>query len=220
MKLQQIYWVFAIRKAFLCLFYLGGKGLATNSQILRDAISRPNWLKVSKGNWLPILYFNIVSIPRMRFEMVGLLTRYYYLCYVGYPNAEAFLAPYREKRYHLLKWCVGGNAPTIKWEFFNMKYSSERNVIERVFQFLKGRWAILRGNLYYPAQTQCQTIVACCVLHNLINREMNNIEMTNNLDEGDSSYATGVRWITVKRLTIWMRVYTLVTLFIYIVSWC
>lgn len=71
-----------------------------------------------------------------------------------------------------------------------MKYSSERNVIERVFQFLKGRWAILRGNLYYPAQTQCQTIVACCVLHNLINREMNNIEMTNDLNEGDSSYTT------------------------------
>ncbi|KAA0037852.1 putative nuclease HARBI1 [Cucumis melo var. makuwa] len=53
----------------------GWEGSATDSRILRDAISRPNGLKVPKG--------------------------YYYLVDVGYPNAEGFLTPYRGQCYHL-----------------------------------------------------------------------------------------------------------------------
>ncbi|KAA0032858.1 retrotransposon protein [Cucumis melo var. makuwa] len=64
------------------------------------------------------------------------------------------------------------NAPTNAKEYFNMKHSSARNVIERAFGVLKGRWAILRGKSYYPLQVQCRTILACALLHNLINREM------------------------------------------------
>ncbi|XP_050942585.1 uncharacterized protein LOC127150001 [Cucumis melo] len=51
---------------------------AADSRILRDALSRPNRLKVPKG--------------------------YYYLVDAGYPNAEGFLAPYRGQRYHLQEW--------------------------------------------------------------------------------------------------------------------
>ena len=58
-----------------------------------------------------------------------------------------------------------------------MKHSSARNVIERAFGLLKGRWAILRGKSYYPVDVQCRTIMACCLLHNLINREMTNSEI-------------------------------------------
>ncbi|KAA0037743.1 retrotransposon protein [Cucumis melo var. makuwa] len=85
---------------------------------------------------------------------------YYYLCDAGYPNAEGFLAPYR----------------------------GQRNVIERAFGVLKGRWAILRGKSYYPLQVQCRTILACALLHNLINREMTYCDDVE--DEGDSTYAT------------------------------
>ncbi|TYK00096.1 putative nuclease HARBI1 [Cucumis melo var. makuwa] len=67
---------------------------------------------------------------------------YYYLCDTGYPNAEEFLAPYRGKRYQLQEWHGTGNAPTTT---NNMKHSSARNVIERSFVLLKGRWAIIRG---------------------------------------------------------------------------
>ncbi|KAA0058990.1 retrotransposon protein [Cucumis melo var. makuwa] len=95
---------------------------------------------------------------------------YYYLCDTGYPNAEGFLAPYRGQRYHLQEWRGAGNAPTNAKEYFNMKHSSARNVIERAFCVLKGHWAILRGKSYYPLQVQCRTILACCLLHNLINR--------------------------------------------------
>ncbi|KAL4022447.1 hypothetical protein IC575_016180 [Cucumis melo] len=71
-----------------------------------------------------------------------------------------------------------------------MKHSSARNVIERAFGVLKGRWAILRGKSYYPLQVQCRTILACALLHNLINREMTYCDDVEDEDEGDSTYAT------------------------------
>ncbi|KAL0544289.1 hypothetical protein IC582_019402 [Cucumis melo] len=142
----------------------GWEGSAADSRILRDAISRENGLQVPKG--------------------------YYYLCDAGYPNAEGFLAPYRGQRYHLQEWHGAANAPTNAKEYFNMKHSSTRNVIERAFGVLKGRWAILRGKSYYPLQVQCRTILACALLHNLINREMTYCDDVEDEDEGDSTYAT------------------------------
>ncbi|KAL4035760.1 hypothetical protein IC575_004467 [Cucumis melo] len=94
------------------------------------------------------------------------------------------------QRYHLQEWRGAANAPTNAKEYFNMKHSSARNVIERAFGVLKGRWAILRGKLYYPLQVQCRTILACVLLHNLINREMTYCEDVDDEDEGDSTYAT------------------------------
>ncbi|KAA0049907.1 retrotransposon protein [Cucumis melo var. makuwa] len=115
---------------------------------------------------------------------------YYYLCDAGYPNTEGFLTSYRGKRYHLQEWRGAANAPTNAKEYFNMKHSSARNVIERAFGVLKGRWVILRGKSYYPLQVQCRTILACALLHNLINREMTYCEDVDDMDEGDSTYAT------------------------------
>ncbi|KAA0066137.1 retrotransposon protein [Cucumis melo var. makuwa] len=119
-----------------------------------------------------------------------LITGYYYLCDGGYPNAEGFFGPYRSQWYHLQEWRGAGNASTNAKEYFNMKHSSARNVIERAFGVLKGRWAILRGKSYYPLQVQCRTILACCLLHNLINREMTYCDEVDDVDEGDSAYAT------------------------------
>ncbi|KAA0042280.1 hypothetical protein IC582_003303 [Cucumis melo] len=71
-----------------------------------------------------------------------------------------------------------------------MKHSSTRNVIECIFSVLKGRWAILSRKFYYPLQVQCCIILACCLLYNLINREMIYYDDIDNMDEGDSTYAT------------------------------
>ncbi|KAA0052253.1 retrotransposon protein [Cucumis melo var. makuwa] len=71
-----------------------------------------------------------------------------------------------------------------------MKHSLERNMIERAFGLLKGRWAILRGKSYYPLQVQCCTILACCVPYNLMNREMTNCEDIYDFEEGGSAYTT------------------------------
>ncbi|XP_008456228.1 uncharacterized protein LOC103496233 [Cucumis melo] len=115
---------------------------------------------------------------------------YYYLVDVGYPNAEGFLTPYRGQRYHLQKRHGAENAPSTSKEFFTMKHSSAHNVIERAFDVLKGRWTILQAKSHYPVKVQCHTILTCCLLHNLINREMTTFDIVDDIDEVDSTHAT------------------------------
>ncbi|XP_062088136.1 protein ALP1-like [Humulus lupulus] len=88
----------------------GWEGSTADSIVLRDAMSRTNGFKAPQG--------------------------YYYLCDAGYPNSEGFLTPYRGQRYHLNDWDIPPNTPE---EFFNMKHSSARNIVERAFGLLKGR---------------------------------------------------------------------------------
>ena len=88
-----------------------------------------------------------------------------------------------------------------------MKHAKARNVIERCFGLLKARWGILRSPSFYPIKTQCRIITACCLLHNLIRREMsrdpleheiNEIEETENMIEGDMVGTIGAsdEWTT------------------------
>ncbi|KAA0057511.1 retrotransposon protein [Cucumis melo var. makuwa] len=109
---------------------------------------------------------------------------------MDYKCQRGFLGPYRGQRYHLQEWRGARNAPTNAKEYFNMKHSSTRNVIERAFGVLKDRWAILREKLYYLLQVQCHTILAYCLLHNLINREMTYCDNVDDVDQGDSAYTT------------------------------
>ncbi|XP_058216710.1 uncharacterized protein LOC131327575 [Rhododendron vialii] len=125
----------------------GWEGSATDSRILGNAMERPHGLRVPHGQ--------------------------YYLVDAGYTNGNGFLAPYRGQRYHINIWRQG-HLPTSKEEFFNMKHSAARNCIERSFGVLKKRFAILRSPSFYPIRTQCRIVSACCLLHNLIKREMPN----------------------------------------------
>ncbi|XP_042456583.1 uncharacterized protein LOC122041078 [Zingiber officinale] len=83
----------------------GWEGSAHDDRVLRDAISRPTWLKVPQGC--------------------------YYLVDAGYCNSSGFLASYRGHRYHLNEF--DGHRPKTPEEYFNMKHSRARNVIERCF---------------------------------------------------------------------------------------
>ncbi|KAJ8753991.1 hypothetical protein K2173_001889 [Erythroxylum novogranatense] len=89
----------------------------------------------------------------------------------GYTNCKGFLAPFRGQKYHLNKWRQGYQPRTTE-EFFNMKHSSARNVIERCFRLLKIRWAILRIPSFYPIKKHNRIILTCCLLHNFIRQEM------------------------------------------------
>jgi len=122
----------------------GWEGSAADGRVLRDAISRRNGLKLPQGQ--------------------------YYLVDAGYTNCEGFLAPYRGQRYHLSEWREGRN-PRNAQECFNMRHSSARNVIKRCFGMLKQRWGILRSPSFYPARTHNKVIIACCLLHNLIRQQ-------------------------------------------------
>ncbi|XP_058181174.1 uncharacterized protein LOC131299605 [Rhododendron vialii] len=103
---------------------------------------------------------------------------HYYLVDAGYTNGNGFLTPYHGQRYHINIWRQG-HMPTSKEEFFNMKHSAARNCIERSFGVLKMRFAILRSPSFYPIRTQCRIVSACCLLHNLIKREMPNDPIEN-----------------------------------------
>ncbi|XP_047332017.1 putative nuclease HARBI1 [Impatiens glandulifera] len=122
----------------------GWEGSAHDGRVLRDAISRPNGLRVPVGC--------------------------YYLTDSGYCNAKGFLVPYRGQRYHLKEF--DGHRPETPEEYFNMKHSKARNVIERCFGLLKGRWKILASPSFFTIQIQVRIIMACCLLHNLIRKYM------------------------------------------------
>ncbi|CAN1215408.1 Protein ALP1-like [Linum perenne] len=122
----------------------GWEGSAHDGRVLRDAVSRPNGLRVPKGS--------------------------YYLCDAGYANCEGFLTPFRGQRYHLKEW-GSNNRPTTPEEYYNMKHSSCRNFIERAFGLLKMRWAILRDTTWFSPDVAGRIVHACCLLHNFIKRE-------------------------------------------------
>ncbi|KAG6483036.1 hypothetical protein ZIOFF_059676 [Zingiber officinale] len=53
-----------------------------------------------------------------------------------------------------------------------MKHSKARNMIERCFGLLKGQLKILASPSFFPIETQMCIILACCLLHNLIQKYM------------------------------------------------
>ncbi|KAL0454952.1 UNVERIFIED_CONTAM: hypothetical protein Slati_0834400 [Sesamum latifolium] len=53
-----------------------------------------------------------------------------------------------------------------------LRHAAAHNVIERSFGLLKTRWGILRSPSYYSIDVQNRIIVACCLLHNYVRREM------------------------------------------------
>ncbi|KAG8369524.1 hypothetical protein BUALT_Bualt14G0022500 [Buddleja alternifolia] len=124
----------------------GWEGSAADSGVLKDAITRQNGFRVPDGN--------------------------YYLCDSGYINGDGFLAPYRGVRYHIQEWNSQRTPLENAHELFNKVHACARNVIERSFALLKGRWAILRSNFFYPVKVQNRIIMACALLHNFIRIEM------------------------------------------------
>src|SRR5436305_3641347 len=53
-------------------------------------------------------------------------------------------------------------------ELFNLRHSSLRNAIERIFDVLKKRFKILRQQKKYFYEIQVRLIKALCCLHNII----------------------------------------------------
>ncbi|KAL8489863.1 hypothetical protein ACS0TY_025665 [Phlomoides rotata] len=133
----------------------GWEGSAADSRVLHDAVNRANELKVPRGN--------------------------YYLCDNGYPNCEGFLTPYKGVRYHLNEWTA--RQPQNFQEYFNMKHTRARNVIEHAFGLLKMRWGIICGPSWYDIQTTNQIIMTCCLIHNYIRREMDVDPLESSLDD-------------------------------------
>ncbi|KAK0605992.1 hypothetical protein LWI29_032923 [Acer saccharum] len=119
----------------------------------------------------PTLAKASVAAAAHRRLRLGLLS-HAYTTEPGYTNGQGFLAPYRGIRYHLQEWADFDRAPRNHKEYFNMKHSQARNIIERCFGLLKKRWAILRSPSFYPIRFQGRVIIACALLHNFIRMYM------------------------------------------------
>ncbi|XP_057548011.1 protein ALP1-like [Amaranthus tricolor] len=150
---------------------LGWEGSTHDVRVLRNALTRPNGFMVPRGN--------------------------YYLVDGGYTNCEGFLAPYRGQLYQLKEW-TDKQLLTVE-EYYNMKHARARNVIERCFGLLKGRWSILRSPSFFPIRTQGRIVMACCLLHNLIRKVMltDDVEEENmSNDDSDNDSDDEVEYIT------------------------
>jgi len=108
--------------------------------------------------WLEARRTNAIQIP------IGK----YVLGDAGFANCDNCITPYRGVRYHLKEWAKGNKRPQNKEELFNLRHSRLRNVIERIFGILKGRFKILRLPREFKMETQARIVSALCVLHNIL----------------------------------------------------
>nr|XP_012466306.1 unnamed protein product [Gossypium raimondii] len=118
----------------------GWEGSAHDSRILSDALSRPRGLRIPEGK--------------------------YYLADAGYGIRIGCITLYRGVRYHLKEFAAEG--PENAKELFNLRHSSLRITVERVFGILKKRFRVLDAEPFWNFQTQVDIVLACCIIHNHI----------------------------------------------------
>ena len=94
------------------------------------------------------------------------ITGKHYLGDAGYGLSENVLTPYRGVRYHLREYDVNG--PQNAKELFNLRHSSLRNVIERMYGVLKRRFPVLIKMSPYEIEFQCDIVHCCFLVHNFI----------------------------------------------------
>ena len=121
----------------------GWEGSAHDGQVLADA--------VSKGCKCP--------------------DGHYFLADAGYALSKMCLTPYRGVRYHLKEWRMNNEAPQTKEELFNLRHSSLRNCVERIFGVVKKRFPCLVNMKSYDFPTQVNLVQAAFMIHNFIRLE-------------------------------------------------
>jgi hypothetical protein len=92
----------------------------------------------------------------------------YYLADAGYSNTPMWLTPYRGVRYHLQEIQRANRRPENKYELFNYRHSSLRNVVERTFGVFKRRWRIYDSAPEFDWDTQVKLVYALAAVHNFI----------------------------------------------------
>ena len=135
--------VLAVVTFDLCYCYVlpGWEGSAHDSRVLTDAV-------VNHG----------FSVPEEK----------YYLADAGYCNSDYAMIPYRGIRYHLREQNLAGQKPENAKELFNLRHSSLRNAVERIFGVDKRRFKILTSAPEYNFHTQIRLVFALTALHNFI----------------------------------------------------
>ncbi|KAH5707858.1 hypothetical protein HBI81_243770 [Parastagonospora nodorum] len=93
----------------------------------------------------------------------------YFLADAGYANKDFLLSPYRGVRYHLREISQAARVPEDKYELFNYRHSSLRNVVERTFGVFKRRWRIFDRSHELSVPVQVKLVYILVAIHNFIN---------------------------------------------------
>jgi len=96
----------------------------------------------------------------------------YFLADGGYGGFDGLLLiPYQRVRYYLKEWDHVGRKVQNAKELFNLRHSSLRTVVERVFGVMKWRFQVLRnGQRGFSIRSEVKIVYACIALHNWLNR--------------------------------------------------
>jgi hypothetical protein len=134
----------------------------------------------------------------------------YWLGDAGYGNSEFVMAPYRGVRYHLKEVRQADQRPENAKELFNLRHSSLRNVIERIFGVLKRQWQILGGKgCEYSIESQIDLFCALIGLYNFGKQNGEDLFEDEAIDvqgsgkgETEEVAGTGNIWMNQKRDSI------------------
>ena len=94
------------------------------------------------------------------------------------------LTPYKGVKYHLRETALAKLRPSTYQELFNLRHSSLRNAIKRIFSILKRRFKILNTLPEYSIDIQVKLILALIALYNFIR-----IHVYKDVFEEDELYA-------------------------------
>jgi hypothetical protein len=92
----------------------------------------------------------------------------YYLGDAGFTGSDSCVVPFRGVRYHLQEWGRANTRPQTKEELFNLRHSSLRNVVERIFGVLKKRWGLLMRPSQFNSHIQARIPCGLGAIHNFI----------------------------------------------------
>jgi hypothetical protein len=124
----------------ITFFSTGGEGFATDSRVLKSAMSKS------------------FQFPHNKFYLVD----------GGYTDTPSFLAPYGGVRYHLKEFGSGRQRLQNSKELFNYRHAVLRNHVEWALGVLKKRFSILKVAIFHKLKNQVKIPIAAAIFHNII----------------------------------------------------
>ncbi|KAL8126422.1 hypothetical protein AgCh_013639 [Apium graveolens] len=97
-------------------------------------------------------------------------------------------APIHKVRYHLKEFGGQGRHPRNAEELFNLRHSSLRDVIDRIFGIFKSRFKIFKVAPPFPFQVQAELVFACAGLHNFLRKVCSSDEFSVKVEDDQSSH--------------------------------
>ncbi|PLW32523.1 hypothetical protein PCANC_22437 [Puccinia coronata f. sp. avenae] len=133
----------AVNFHFEFVYVLAGwEGSAHDTRVFNDA--------TSKG----------LNIPNKRF----------FLANAGYGLQPGLMTPYQAVQYHLKEQASAGLHPSTRKELYNLRHSTLRNIVERLFGCFKRKFSILKSAPEIELSKQICLVYALCVLWNFLQK--------------------------------------------------